>query len=94
MPDHATLRFVPFSVDVRVYGQGGHEVCEPPWGHYSCGRITKGAFVRLAVQLQFPGAVSDSAAGNAEMYHRSGLIIWREQGLLYDAGSAVPLLMS
>ena len=31
---------------------------------------------------------------HAEMYHRSGLIIWREQGLLYDAGSAVPLLMS
>ena len=32
--------------------------------------------------------------GNAEMYRRSGLIISREQGLLYDAGFAVPVLMS
>ena len=32
--------------------------------------------------------------GNAEMYSRSGLIISREQGLLYDAGFAVPVLMS
>ena len=32
--------------------------------------------------------------GNAEMYHRSGLVISREQGLRYDAGLAVPVLMS
>ena len=32
--------------------------------------------------------------GNAEMYRQSGLIISREQGLRYDAGFAVPLLMS
>ena len=32
--------------------------------------------------------------GNAEMYRRSGLIISREQSLRYDAGLAVPVLMS
>ena len=32
--------------------------------------------------------------GNAEMYRRSGLIISHEQALRYDAGSAVPVLMS
>ena len=31
--------------------------------------------------------------GNAEMYRRSGLDISREQGLRYDAGFAVPVLM-
>ena len=39
----------------------------------------------LSVQVQ---------RGNAEMYHRSGLVISREQGLRYDAGFAVPVLMS
>ena len=32
--------------------------------------------------------------GNANMYRRSGLIISQEQGLRYDAGFAVPVLMS
>ena len=32
--------------------------------------------------------------GNTEMYRRSGLVISREQGLRYDAGFAVPVLMS
>ena len=32
--------------------------------------------------------------GNAEMYRQSGLVISREQGLCYDAGFAVPVLMS
>ena len=32
--------------------------------------------------------------GNAEMYRRSGLVISREQRLRYDAGFAVPVLMS
>ena len=32
--------------------------------------------------------------GNAEMYRRSGRVISREQGLRYDAGFAVPVLMS
>ena len=32
--------------------------------------------------------------GNAKMYRRSGLVISREQGLRYDAGFAVPVLMS
>ena len=30
---------------------------------------------------------------NAEMYRRIGLVISREQGLRYDAGFAVPVLM-
>ena len=32
--------------------------------------------------------------GKAEMYLRSGLVISREQGLRYDAGFAVAVLMS
>ena len=32
--------------------------------------------------------------GNAEMYRRSGLVISREQDLRYDAGFAMPVLMS
>ena len=32
--------------------------------------------------------------GNAEMYRQSGLVISREMGLRYDAGFAVPVLMS
>ena len=32
--------------------------------------------------------------GNAEMYRLSGLVISREQGLRYDAGFAVQVLMS
>ena len=32
--------------------------------------------------------------GNAEMYRRSGLFISFEQDLRYDAGFAVPVLMS
>ena len=31
---------------------------------------------------------------NAEMYRQSGLVISREQGLRYDAGFTVPVLMS
>ena len=54
------------------------------------GRIAKGAFVRSAMQL-LSVAVQ---RGDSEMYRRSGLIISRDQGLHYDAGFAVPLLMS
>ena len=32
--------------------------------------------------------------GDAEMHRRRGLVISREQGLRYDAGFAVPVLMS
>ena len=31
--------------------------------------------------------------GHAEMYRQSGLVISREQGLRYDAGFAVPVLI-
>ena len=54
------------------------------------GRIPKGAFVRWAMQLLSVTV----QRGNAEMYRRSGLVISREQGLRYDAGFAVPVLMS
>ena len=53
------------------------------------GRIPKGAFVRWAMQLL---SVSVQR-GYAEMYRRSGLIISREQGLCYDAGYALPVMM-
>ena len=55
-----------------------------------CGRIPKGAFVRWAMQL----LLVTVQRGNAEMYRRSGLVISREQGLRYDAGFAVLVLMS
>ena len=54
------------------------------------GRISKGVFVRWAMQL----LLLTVQRGNAEMYRRSGPIISREQGLHYDAGFAVPVLMS
>ena len=47
-------------------------------------------FVRWAMQLLSVTV----QRGNAEMYRRSGLVISREQGLRYDAGFAVPVLMS
>ena len=52
--------------------------------------IPKGAFVRWAMQLLSVTV----QRGNAEMYRRGGLVISREQGLRYDAGFAVPVLMS
>ena len=54
------------------------------------GRIPKGEFVRWAMQLLSVTV----QRGNAEMYRRSGLIISWEQGFRYDAGYAVPVLMS
>ena len=54
------------------------------------GRIPKGAFARWAMQ-QLSVTVQ---RGKGEMYRRSGLVISREQGLRYDAGFAVPVLMS
>ena len=57
---------------------------------YSLLRLPKGAFVRWAMQLLSVTV----QRGTAEMYRRSGLVISREQGLRYDAGFAVPVLMS
>ena len=54
------------------------------------GRIPTGAFVRWAMQLLSVTV----QRGNDEMYRRSGLVMSREQGLRYDAGFAVPVLMS
>ena len=48
--------------------------------------------------MKIPGPqtqlVSLVQRGNAEMYRRSGLVISREQGVRYDAGFAVAVLMS
>ena len=88
VPDHAAFRFVPFAVEacgkeaVRFVNRLGDIAAES-------GRIPKGAFVRWAMQLLSVTAHS----GNAEMYRRSGLVISREQGLPYDAGFAVPVVM-
>ena len=56
----------------------------------SLGRILKGAFVRSALQLL--SVTLQIQRWNAEMYRWSGLVISPEQG--YDAGFAVPVLMS
>ena len=92
VPDHATFRFVPFAVEtcgymgkeaVKFVNRLGDIAAES-------GRILKCAFVRWAMQLLSVTVLR----GNAEMYRRSGLIISREQGLHYDSGSAVPVLVS
>ena len=53
------------------------------------GRFPKGKFVRWAMQL----LSVTLQRGNAKMYRRIWLIISRVQGLRYDAGFAVPVLM-
>ena len=92
VPDHAAFRFVPFAVEtcgymgkeaVKFVNRLGDIAAET-------GRIPKGAFWRWAVQLLSVTV----QRGDAEMYRRSGLVISREQGLRYDAGFAVPVLMS
>ena len=92
VPDHAEIRFVPFSVE--TYGYVGQEAVKfvNRLGDIAAesGRIPKGAFVRWAMQLL---AVT-AQRGNAEVYRRSRLVISWEQGLRYDAGFAVPVLMS
>ena len=92
VPDHAAFLFVPFAVEtcgymgkeaVKFVNRLGDIAAES-------GRISKDENMRCAVQL-----LSVTAQwGNAEMYCRSGLIISREQALRYDAGFAVPVLMS
>ena len=92
VPDHAAFRFVPLAVEtcgymvkdaVKFVNRLGNIAAES-------GRIPKGAFVRLAMQLLSVTV----QRGNAEVYRRSWLIISREQGLRCDAGCAVPVLMS
>ena len=92
VPDHAAFRFV--LVALETCGYTGKEVVRfaNRLGNIACwiGRIPKGAFVRWAMQL-----LSETVQrGNAEMYCQSGLIISREQGVRYDAGVAVAVLMS
>ena len=92
VPDHAAFRFVPFAVE--TFGYMGKEAVKfvNRLGDIAAesGRIPKGAFVRWAMQLLSVTV----QRGNADMYRRSGLVISREQGLRYDAGFAVPVLMS
>ena len=92
VPDHAAFRFVPFAVETS--GHMGKEAVKfvnllgdiPA----ESGCIPKGAFGRWAMQLLSVTV----QPGNAEMYCRTGLDISREQDLRYDAGFAVPMLMS
>ena len=67
-------------------------VCELLKGHCSTesGRIPKGAFVRWAMQLRSVSVLR----GNAEMYHRSGLVTSRERGMRCDASLSRPVVMS
>ena len=92
VPDHPAFRFLPFAVE--TCGYMGKEVVKfvNRLGEIAAesGRIPRGAFVRWAMQLLSVTV----QRGNAEMYRRSGLLISREQGLRYDAGFAVPGLMS
>ena len=88
VPDYTAFRFAPFAVE--PCGYMGPEAVNFVNIAAESGRILKGAFVCLAMQL-----LSVTLQwGNAEMYRRSGLIISREQGLRYDASFAVPALMS
>ena len=88
VPDHAAFRFVPFAVE--TCGYMGKEAVNLVIIAAESGRIPKGAFLRWAMQLLSVTV----QRGNAEMYRQSGLVISREQGLCYDAGFAVPVLMS
>ena len=92
LPDHDGFRFVPFAVETCGYMGKGAVRFVACLGDIvpESGRIPKGAFVRRAMQLLSVTV----PRGSAEMYRRSGLVISREQGLRYDAGLAVPVLMS
>ena len=90
--DHATFRFVPFAVEACGYmGKDAvHFVNRLGDITVESGPILKGALVRWAMQLLSMTVLW----GNAQMYRRSGLIISLKQGLRYDVGCAVPMLMS
>ena len=92
VPDHAASRFVLFAVETCGYMGKGAVKFVIRLGDIAAdsGHIPKGAFVRWAMQL-LPVTVQ---RGNAEMYRRTGLVILREQGLRYDAGFVLPVLMS
>ena len=92
IPDHASFRFAPFAVETSGYmGKGAVKfVNRVRDSAAESGRIPKGEFARWAIHLLSVTV----QRGNPEMYRRSGLIISQEQGLRYDAGFAVPVLMS
>ena len=92
VPDHAAFRSVPSAVETSGYMGKQAAKFVNCLGEIAAesGSIAKGAYVRWAMQLLSVTV----QRGNAEMYRRSGLIISREQGLCYDAGFAVPVLMS
>ena len=92
VPGRAAFQSVPFAVETCGYMGKGAVKFVNRLGDIAAesGRIPKGAFLRWAMQL-----LSVTVQwGNAEMYRRSGRIILREQALRYDAGFAVPVLMS
>ena len=77
--DHAAFRFVRFAAETCGYMGKEPVMFVNRLGDISAesGSIPKGAFVRWATQL----LLVTVQRGNAEMYHRSGLIISLEQGL-------------
>ena len=89
VPDHAAFRFVPFAVEtcgymgkeaVRFVNRFRDIAAES-------GRIPQGAFVRWAIEML------SVTVRRVKMCRRGGLVISHEQGLSYDAGFAVPVLM-
>ena len=92
VPDHAAFRFAQSAVE--TFGYMGKEAVKfvNRLGDIAAesGRISRGTFVRWAMQL----LSMTVQRGNAESSRRMGLIISQEQGLRYDAGFAVTVLMS
>ena len=91
-PDHAAFLLVLIAVE--TCGYMGKEAVKFV-NHLAdiaaeSGRVPKGACACWAMQL----LLVTVQRGDAEMYCRSGLIISREQGLRYDSGFTVPVLMS
>ena len=89
--EHAAFRFVPFAVETCEHmGKEAvrfvNRICDIAAEN---GRIPEGAFVLGPMQLL---SVTVKRR-NAEMYRQSVVIISQEQGLRYDAGFAVPVLM-
>ena len=90
MPDHAAFQFVPVAVKMYEGKEAVRSVnCLGDIAADS-GPTPKGEFVRWAMLLLSVTV----QRGKPEMYRRSGLVISREQVLVYDAGFAVPVLMS
>ena len=89
--DQDAFRFVQFAVETCGY-TGKEAVCfVKRIGGIAAegGHVPRCAFVHRAMQL----LTVTVQRGNAEMYHRSGLVISREHALRSGAGSLAPVFM-